>query len=97
MNPEQFWNSTMYELCVYVEAVRNKEECKFKDMHYLAALVRVAVVSAFNSEVTIPAYEDIMSGAGRTSAEKTNIYYGWEDSKAYMIAIQDQRRRDNDN
>lgn len=91
MTPEQFWNSTMEEICVYMECVRNKEECKFSDLHYLASLVREAVVSAFNSQVKVPTWKDVISGS-TGNAEKSNIHNGWEDSKAYMMAIRDHRR-----
>lgn len=90
MKPADFWNSTMYEIRVYIEAIRNKEECKFKDLHYLASLIRLAVVSAFDKDVKVPAFEDVMNG-GTGTAEKTNIYHGWEDSKAYMKAVQSKQ------
>ncbi|MCQ2464384.1 MAG: hypothetical protein MJ095_02230 [Oscillospiraceae bacterium] len=82
----------MHELCVYIEAIRNKEECKFKDLHYLASLVRVAVVSAFNREVEVPSYESLMKWDGKIDEVKSNVHHGWEDSKAYMKAIQNHRR-----
>lgn len=82
----------MHEICVYMDGIRNKEECKFKDLHYLASLIRVAVVSAFNNEVKIPTYESLMIWNGKI-IEKSNIHHGWEDSKAYMKAIQSHNRR----
>lgn len=93
MRPDEFWNSTMYEICVYMEAMRNKEECKFKDLHYLASLVRVAVVSALdpNGRVQVPTFEEVMNDK-TGSPEKSNVYHGWEDSKAYMYAVQEHRR-----
>ena len=90
MKSEDFWNSTMHEICVYMEIVRNKEECRLRDLHYLAALIRIAVVSAFNPDVKILSYDELISG--RTSEEKSNIYTGWEDSKAYMKALQEVRK-----
>lgn len=92
MRPDEFWNSTMYEICVYMETMRNKEECKFKDLHYLASLVRVAVASALdpNGRVQVPSYEEMFE-RGSGIAEKSNVYHGWEDSKAYMKAIQEVR------
>lgn len=96
MKPQEFWNSTMYEICVYMEAIRNKEECKFKDLHYLASLVRVAVVSALdpNGRVKVPTYEEVVETQNGHS-ERSNVYHGWEDSKAYMKAIQEVRFNDN--
>lgn len=96
MRPQDFWDSTMYEISVYMEGIRNKEECKFKDLHYLASLIRVAIVAAFDRDgrVQVPTYEEIMS---RNSAEKSNIYHGWEESKAYMKAIWEVRTNESNN
>ena len=82
----------MYEISVYMEGIRNKEECKFKDLHYLASLVRVAIVSAFDKDgrVKVPTYEELVSG---NTSERSNIYHGWEESKAYMKAIQEVRTK----
>lgn len=95
MRPDEFWNSTMYEICVFIESMRNKEECKFKDLHYLASLIRVAVVSALDPDgrVKVPTYEEVVDNNDK--AEKSNVYHGWEDSKAYMKAIQEVRSNDN--
>ena len=82
----------MYEISVYMEGIRNKEECKFKDLHYLASLVRVAIVSAFDKDgrVKVPTYGELVSG---NTSERSNIYHGWEESKAYMKAIQEVRTK----
>ena len=82
----------MYEISVYMEGIRNKEECKFKDLHYLASLVRVAIVSAFDKDgrVKVPTYEELVIG---NTSERSNIYHGWEESKAYMKAIQEVRTK----
>lgn len=89
MTPDQFWNSTMYEIGVYMDGIRSKEECKFNDLHYFASLVRVAVVAAFNKEVKVPSFNELTENK---IEEVSNVHYGWEDSKAYMKAIQAHRR-----
>ena len=65
--------------------MRNRDECRLKDLHYSASLIRIAVVSAFNNEVKMPAYEDVMQN--NTAAESSNVVHGWEDSKAFMNAV----------
>ncbi len=87
----------MHEICVYMEAIRNKEECKFKDLHYLASLIRVAIVSAFDKDgrVKVPTYEELISGS-MESHERSNVYHGWEDSKAYMKAVMEVNARNDD-
>lgn len=96
MKPEEFWNSTIREITVFIEQMRNKEECKFKDLHYLASLVRIAVVSAFDQtrSVKVPTYDELISKG--QELERSNVYNGWEDSKAYMNAVMEVRTR-NDN
>lgn len=98
MNPQEFWNSTMYEICVYMDAIRNKDECKLKDLHYLASLFRVAIVAAFDKDgrVKVPTFEEVMSG-NIDEPKKSNVYHGWEESKAYMKAIQEVRTNESNN
>lgn len=90
MKPEEFWKSTLREICVYIEAMRNKDECKFRDLHYLASLVRVAVVSAFDQtgNVKVPSYDEIIQNSGEP---RSNVFTGWEDSKAFMNAVMEVR------
>ena len=94
MTPEQFWNSTMNEMLIYLEKMKSREECRFRDMHYLASLIRIAVVSAFNSDVSIPSFDDIIGH--EDSPATSNTHTGWEDSKAFMKALQNRRSK-NDN
>ena len=94
MTPEQFWNSTMNEMLIYLEKMRSREECRFRDMHYLASLIRIAVVSAFNSNVTMPSFDDVVGHEDTPAA--SNTHKGWEDSKAFMKALQNRRSK-NDN
>lgn len=94
MTPEQFWNSTMNEMLIYLEKMKSREECRFRDMHYLASLIRIAVVSAFNSNVSMPSYDDIVGREDSPAA--SNTHTGWEDSKAFMKALQNRRSK-NDN
>lgn len=94
MTPEQFWNSTMNEMLIYLEKMRSREECRFRDMHYLASLIRIAVVSAFNSNVTMPSFDDVVGHEDSPTA--SNTHTGWEDSKAFMKALQNRRSK-NDN
>lgn len=92
MDPERFWNSTLYEIRIYIEEIRNKEQCKYRDLHYLASLVREAVVSAHNPRVKVPSYDEIVSG-GTEKPGKSNVHSGWQESKAFMKAIQNKKRR----
>lgn len=94
MTPEQFWNSTMNEMLIYLEKMKSREECRFRDMHYLASLIRIAVVSAFNSDVSMPSFDDIIGREDPSTA--SNTHTGWEDSKAFMKALQNRRSK-NDN
>lgn len=94
MTPEQFWNSTMNEMLIYLEKMKSREECRFRDMHYLASLIRIAVVSAFNSDVSMPSFDDIIGREDPPAA--SNTHTGWEDSKAFMKALQNRRSK-NDN
>lgn len=88
MTPESFWESTMDEISVYIECIRDKERCKFNDLHYLASLIRLAV----NTSEKIPTWEELVNNKNGINAEASNVYNGWEDSKAYMMAIQAHRR-----
>lgn len=91
MTPEQFWNSTVCEINAYIEGIGNKEECRLKDLHYLASLVQVAVIAAFNPKAAkLPSYEEVQN---KIKAEKrSNVRSGWEESKAFMKAVQAKRR-----
>ena len=60
MTPEQFWNSTMNEMLIYL----------------------------------VPSYDDIVGREDSPAA--SNTHTGWEDSKAFMKALQNRRSK-NDN
>ena len=80
IKPGDFWENSISENTEMIAAL-NKQN--FENIYELSALIRVAVVSAFNADVKFPELNS-------EKEEQSNLN-DWESSKAYMMKLQERR------
>ena len=80
IKPGDFWENSISENTEMIAAL-NKQN--FENIYELSALIRVAVVSAFNADVKFPELNS-------EKEEQSNLN-DWESSKAYMMRLQERR------
>ena len=78
-SPDEYHKALFYCLGINCDTRRN-----FENIYELSALIRVAVVSAFNADVKFPELN--------TEKEEQSNLNDWESSKAYMMKLQERRK-----
>ena len=81
IKPSDFWENSISENTEIIKALNKRN---FENIYELSALIRVAVVSAFNADVKFPELN--------TEKEEQSNLNDWESSKAYMMKLQERRK-----